>query len=233
MRYAEQRGIEVLLGFPNAASYPGFINKLDWDHTGDVPQYVRVLKPSGHPRVPRWAGPLTDVAAGALPRGPRSGFSTQSIEPDVEALVRLWAEGSEGDRCAVERDPAYVQWRFDAASGMGYRWTSAGTTTPEAIAVWGSDPQSGRAMLAELVGSTPEATAAVLAAVIDEARRSGRTELVATGQRPGLSKMLHRAGFARRSQLPLIVRKLTTRVVPGNVHRHTGWSLFGADLDTF
>jgi hypothetical protein len=147
--------------------------------------------------------------------------------------VRLWAEGCQADECAVERDEAYVQWRFDPSSGMGYRWVSAGSTRPEAIAVWGSDPQSGRALLAELVGRTPEATAAALAAVIHEARRAGRTELVATGQRPGLSRMLHRAGFVRRSHLPLIVRKLTTRVVPGNVHRHTGWSLFGADLDTF
>jgi predicted N-acetyltransferase YhbS len=119
MRFAEQRGVEVLFGFPNAASYPGFVNKLDWDHTGDVPQYARVLRPSGHPRIPGWAGPVTDALAAGLPSGPHSGFSTQSIAPDGEALVRLWAEGCQADECAVERDEAYVQWRFDPSSGMG------------------------------------------------------------------------------------------------------------------
>ena len=45
--------------------------------------------------------------------------------------------------------------------------------------------------------------------------------------------MISRRGFIQRGGLPLIVRKLTGRVIPGNVHTHEGWAVFGADLDTF
>jgi predicted N-acetyltransferase YhbS len=38
-------GYEVLYGFPNPMSYPGFIRKLNWDHVGDVPFWARPILP--------------------------------------------------------------------------------------------------------------------------------------------------------------------------------------------
>jgi GNAT superfamily N-acetyltransferase len=234
MGYAAERGVEVLYGFPNAASYPGFVRKLDWDHTGDVARYVRVLRPSAYDRVPGWAGPVADAAARAIPTGPAGAVG--SSRPTDDELVSLLGQGVTDDWTTyVCRDAAYLRWRFDPLSGLDYRWVTArdasGTLT--AVAVWGTELRSGRAVLSELLATSPDAAATVLAETVRQARDAGRSELVAFGQRPGLGALLRRAGFIRRGGLPLIVRKLTGRVIPGNVHLHEGWAIFGADLDTF
>jgi hypothetical protein len=233
MGYAADCGVEVLYGFPNAASYPGFVNKLDWDHTGDIPRYVRILSPSRYERVPGWLGLVADGVARVIPTGPGGAASNQTPEPgEVAELVARCA----GDawKISVVRDSTHLSWRYAEASGMSYRWVTArdemGTLT--GAAVWGTELRGGRAVLSELVG-TPEGGAAVLSRTVRDARAAGYTEMVALGQRPGLAAALRRAGFVRRGSLPLIVRKLTGRVIPGNVHRHGGWAVFGADLDTF
>ncbi|GAA4386358.1 hypothetical protein GCM10023153_00030 [Ornithinibacter aureus] len=79
MTFAADRGVEVLFGFPNSASYPGFVTKLDWDHTGDVPHHSRVLRPSAHPRVPGWAGRAADLAARLIPSGARACLHKVSV----------------------------------------------------------------------------------------------------------------------------------------------------------
>jgi predicted N-acetyltransferase YhbS len=234
MEYAKDKDVEVLYGFPNAASYPGFVRKLDWDHTGDVARYVRLLRPSAYDRVPAWAGPLADAAARIIPTGPDADLvAGQPTDDEVAALIEGGA--TDGWTTYVRRDVNYLRWRFSVESGLEYQWvcvrTSSGAVS--AAAVWGTELRSGRAVLSELLATSPGAAAAALAETVRQARQSGRRELVAFGQRPGLEALLRRAGFVRRGGLPLIVRKLTGRVIPGNVHTHEGWAIFGADLDTF
>ena len=121
-----------------------------------------------------------------------------------------------------------------AGFGRDYEWLVVGDgARPDAMAVWGRDQATDRAVLAELVGSTPQATSAALAGVIARATEERRSELVAIIQHTGAVPLLRRAGFLSRGSLPLIVRKLTTRVIRGNVHRHDGWAVFGSDLDTY
>lgn len=232
MIFAADRGVEVLFGFPNAASHPGFVNKLDWDHTGDVRHHSRVLRPSAHPRVPEWAGRGADLAARLIPSGPRGG--ARVVPADPETLAALHAEHGTTEGCRVDRTSRYLTWRLAPGFGREYEWIAVGDGgRPDALAVWGRDVATDRAVLAELVGNSPHAMSVALAAVIARAADDGRRELVAMSHRAGMSPLLRRAGFISRSSLPLIVRKLTTRVIPGNVHRHDTWSVFGSDLDTF
>jgi GNAT superfamily N-acetyltransferase len=229
MDYAQERGIEVLFGFPNTASYPGFVRKLDWDHVGDVGQYTRVLRPSRHPRVPGWAGAPADLAARLLPAG-GAASRARRIDPDPALLSRLAGPSTERMSVSVERDQTYAAWRYHHASGREYRWLAV---DDRALAIWGRDAASGRALLSELLATTSADARAVLAAVIEDSRAAGCSELAATVHRPGQSPVLPRAGFVRRSGLPLVVRKLTTRVMPVNVHTFDAWQVFGADVDTY
>lgn len=232
MTFAADRGVEVLFGFPNSASYPGFVTKLDWDHTGDVPHHSRVLRPSSHPRVPGWAGRAADLAARLIPSGPRGGARVGPADP--EALAALHAEHGPTQGCRVDRTVEYLTWRLAPGFGRAYEWIVVGDgARPDAIAVWGRDLATDRAVLAELVGSTPHAMSVALAGVIARAAEAGRSELVATTHHTAVDPLLRRAGFISRGALPLIVRKLTTRVIPGNVHRHDTWAVFGSDLDTY
>ena len=47
---AASRGYELLYGFPNPASYPGFVRRLDWNHTGDIPHWIRFIRRYGSSR---------------------------------------------------------------------------------------------------------------------------------------------------------------------------------------
>src|SRR5262245_58563248 len=38
-------GYEVLYGFPNPMSFPGFVRRLNWDHVTDVPYWARPILP--------------------------------------------------------------------------------------------------------------------------------------------------------------------------------------------
>jgi predicted N-acetyltransferase YhbS len=73
MELAFQRGVEALYGFPNDNSYPGFVRRLDWDHTGDVAGWVRPLVPSRHKRVPKMAEALRPLSHGLQHRRPDLG----------------------------------------------------------------------------------------------------------------------------------------------------------------
>ena len=48
-----ERGYQVIYGFPNANSYPGFIRRLNWDHVCDIPRGAaplrcRIVAPKSH-----------------------------------------------------------------------------------------------------------------------------------------------------------------------------------------
>lgn len=234
MQSAADHDVEVLVGFPNTQSYPGFIRKLDWDHTGDVPLYVRPLHPSRQGRIPSWAGPVADLAARLIPGGARRGFQIGTVKParpEMEALLDACTRHSTS--CQVERNPEYLNWRFDQASGMRYTWISAYRNgSLQAVAVWGVDPRSDNAVIAELLGTDNTSKGAALAEAIKQARGAGCPMIHTVGQGDGLSSLMRRAGFIHRGGLPLIVRKLTPRVLGANIHNHPTWTIFGADLDT-
>lgn len=233
MRRAAERGIEALYGFPNENSRPGFVRKLDWDCTGDIPIWVRPLTISKHRRVPSWAGPLANVAVRFLPSGRLGALEERAEMPTYIAqqeLIDRWRE--QQGLCRVERSQERFAWRFSAASGMQYRWVCAYQGEKLlAMGVWGTDIRNGNAVLSELLSIDAFSAEAVLSTIIQNAAAcplilavSSRTELVST---------LRRCGFVRHGNFPLIVRKLTARSLGANVHTHSNWEVFGADLDTF
>jgi len=235
MQFAAARGIEALYGFPNEHSHPGFVRKLDWDCTGNIPLWVRPLRPSTHRRLPGWAGPFADVGASFLPKGSRGLFRIEDEPPDnrsLETLLTQWRVPK--GRCRVERTVARYLWRFAEASGMQYRWVCAYDGDHLAsVAVWGTDIRNGNALLSEVLGQRPDAIEAVVSTVVRQAMHSRRPILRAASSCMEVRRVLKRTGFIQHGSLPLIVRKLTPKTLGANVHTHQLWDVFGADLDTF
>ena len=235
MRYAAARGIELLYGFPNENSQPGFLRRLDWDHTGDIPAWFRPLAIGRHKRVPGWLGPAADAATRLLPSGAARGVELREGMPgadELAALLEAWH--AKASPCSVDRDVQRMAWRFDEASGMRYRWVSAWRDGKLcSVGVWGTDIRNGNALLAELLGAEPDANEAVLSTMLAAAREAGCPLMHAISSRPTLASTLKRCGFMQRQGLPLIVRKLTTRTLGANAHTHANWDIFGCDLDTF
>ena len=238
---AAARGYEALYGFPNPLSYPGFVRRLNWDHTGGVRHWIRPIRPSRHAKVPGALGPLADMAAALLPRGGAAGVEIAVGRPETAALEDLLATWcAEKDICRVERTAAWFDWRYAPQAENDYEWITARRGgTPVAAAAWGmqndawGDVADGRAHLVELLGSDRRALRAVLAAVIGRAAKQRALALETLCNVEALIPVLKRAGFFPHRQAPFIVRGLTGRNLGGNIHNHAAWRIMGSDVDTF
>ncbi len=235
MEVARARGVEVLYGFPNDQSFPGFVRKLDWGHIGDVPLWTRPLNPSRHRRIPRVLGPIADGIASLLPKGrvrnhtvAGAGFGDDELQTLLDRAL------SPGD-CRIDRQAARLRWRFSVSADRDYRWI--GTRSPDgaltAACVTGADTRGGNVLLSELQGLTVAAQVAALGLGIRQAKKAGRAFMLACTNDPEKIRVLRACGFFRYRKLPLIVRSLTSRPLAADIQRIENWRIFGADLDTF
>jgi GNAT superfamily N-acetyltransferase len=244
-RQAAEAGIDLLYGFPNPLSYPGFVRKLGWTHIGDVTHWVRVLTPSKHPKVRRYATPLgggiLDAATGLLPAGSARGFEIGHTKPDATAMVPLLdALKDQAGACRVDRSADWLSWRYAAESCNDYRWVSAYRNGAlSAVGIWGmrgaawKTEADGRAHLVELIGDDPKAREAVVATIIREARAEKALLLETLCNIPDLSATLRRAGFYRHREAPFIVKSLRNASYDVDPLDHQNWRIFGGDVDTF
>ncbi len=235
---AEARGFEVLYGFPNALSYPGFVRRLGWDHTGDIRHWVRPIRPSRHVRVPGLMGPLADFGAMLLPRGGARGFDITIGRPNAEELAML-RNGASTGLCRIARNPEWLDWRYGAEARHDYQWICARRDgIPVAAGVWGTqnsewgDVADGRAHLVELLGRDAAGMRAVVAAVIGAATTRGAWILETVSNIPAVVGALWRCGFISHRGAPLIVKSLGDGAMAARIHDHSSWRIMGGDLDT-
>lgn len=236
MEPAAARGVEALYGFPNENSYPAYVKKLHWDHTGDIPIWVRLLRPSLHPKIPRGLRLAADIGVSLLPRGRSHGFEIRFEAPDDAAMESLIEKSAHRGGCSIHRSLAWMKWRFHPASAMQYEWiTVLHRGEVVAAAAWGIDMVGGRGdgKLAELLGVDPDGLEAALKTVIGRAKQRGCPVMTTVTNIQRLSRPLKRAGFLQARRAPLIVRKLTARSLGEDIHDHATWNLMGADLDTY
>ncbi|NQU68995.1 MAG: GNAT family N-acetyltransferase [Rhodospirillales bacterium] len=238
---AAARGFQALYGFPNALSYPGFVRRLDWNHTGDIQHWVRLLRPSHHPRMPGVVGPFADLAARALPRG-RGGRDIEITmgKPESAALGDLLeSRRDDSGLCRIARTPEWLDWRYALAAAHDYEWICARRDgIPVAAGVWGmqnadwGDVSDGRAHLVELLGADPAGLRAVVGAVIGRATARRAWILETVTNIPPVISALRRGGFFSHRGAPLIVRALGDSAVDNRIFDHASWRFMGGDLDT-
>jgi GNAT superfamily N-acetyltransferase len=216
---AERRGFEVVYGFPNENSYPGFVRRLNFDHAGDVPTWIHTPGRFGRRRSTD-VEPLRDLA---------------ELAPLIEEFL------SEKDVCRVRKDDTWLRWRYEQRSGEDYEWAvvrdsdgdvGAAALIGERDTSWG---QFGRGDLRvhELFGRDEDALTEVLIAVASRARERKARSLRMLAHSPALEPSLRKAGFREGKGLPFIVRKLTARPLSGNVHHFPSWRIVGGDMDSF
>lgn len=238
---AQARGFQVLYGFPNPSSYPAFVGRLDFAHTGDIVHWVRPIKPSRHGKVPAAIGPLVDLASRLLPKGRKGNVEIAIARPPPAALNAVLDEWrQEKNVCRVERTAAWLDWRYGAETLNDYEWVCAyrdGSLV--CCGVWGMQNKAwgqvadGRAHLTELLGSDEEGLGAVVATVIERARQADAMLLETICNLQPAVKLLRRAGFFAHRQAPFIVRSLTAGKLNTDIYTHANWRIMGGDVDTF
>jgi hypothetical protein len=223
-------GYEILYGFPNTNSYPGFIRRLNWDHVTDVAFYRRWInryarKPAPLPAVGR-------IVAAMSPKVVTSGFAIEQREPAADEVTKLRDFVPTQNLCRIERAPEWLAWRYHPPLGKSYAWLCAHANgVLQGACAISYDPADRRSMmLAELFGA-PTALPVLAGAALDAAARLGAEQVQAMCLDPDLEKALAANGFERRETTPLIVKALTLRTLKANVHDAKAWRIFGGDFD--
>lgn len=237
---AAHRGYRLLYGFPNPSSYPGFVRRLGFPHVADVTHWVRPIRPSRHPRVPRALAPLADRAMFLWPGGRSNGIEVSAGLPASSTLEALLEQHCVVDSCRIERTPTWFAWRYAEAAHNGYRWLSGyreGRLV--ALGAWGMRAPAwggladGRAHVVELLGGDSDALEAVLAAIIEDVHVHGALLLETLCNEPQIQVPLRRCGFIRHRQAPLIVKSLAEQTFEIDVFAPASWRVMGGDVDTF
>ncbi len=238
---AKLRGYKVLYGFPNPQSYPGFVKRLGWTHTGDITHWVRLLKPSMHPKVPPLGRVLVDTLAKLLPTGRSTDFNFKRTKPnddELQPLLDHWR--NETGICKIDRTAEWLAWRYAKESENNYRWVSAyQNETLIAAGIWGKQSPAwgnvgdNRAHLVELFGKDQQGLRAVLAEIISDATAANSMVLETLCNIDYLCKIFRRAGFYRHRQAPFIVKCLDSSLPITKLLTHENWCIMGGDVDTF
>lgn len=229
---AAERGIEMLYGFPNENSYPGFMSRLGWSHVADVPRWVRHIDLSRHPRVPRIVRPLARLAGRVMRAGDpqKGGITVKPGRPDAASLEQLLTQWrSRTDLCRVERSAAWYDWRFSPDSGERYTWLTAWRAAEARGSLVLNLPAS---TIADFLGDDADALEALVATAIRQAAPAGCASLSTSTSEPAPAAALAACGFRPRMSAPLIVRALGRRQHGAECDAGT-WSINPADFDTF
>jgi N-acetylglutamate synthase-like GNAT family acetyltransferase len=235
LELAAKKGVEALYGFPNTSSYPGFIRRLNWDHTGDIPIWKRIFSSAALTSFPRVVKPVAALGLHLLPWGNIS--RNMDIRPgipcedDLNSLLVDWRASE--DLCRVDRSIEWYRWRFHPNSQHSYEWVTVyHNREVQALAIWGvREPWGG--VLMDLLGSNSEALEAATSSAIRRAKKSGVSGLTAVTNCQQAIQVLKSCGFIRAGSFPLIMRSMTPRTLGGNIHNHASWQIFSADLDIF
>jgi predicted N-acetyltransferase YhbS len=223
-------GIDALYALPNANSY-GPLRKANFDHVLDI---TVAQRPVPGPRTNRGArGAAAAAVAAALPRGRRGGFIVERCTTDeapLQEALALWQ--LQGGECRVDRSPQWWRWRFSADRGR-YEWILARSRSGDLAAAVVLGWRDGQAGLAEVLGSDAAAIESAIAAAIRAAAGHGYTALSTATNRPEVLRALTRTGFLRRRKLPLVVRRISYRTLPANVHAADAWSISPGDIHTY
>jgi GNAT superfamily N-acetyltransferase len=235
MEVAAANGVEVLYGFPNEASYPASVRRLNWNHIGNCVSWTRPLRADSLLRIPRVMRPAVSLALRAWPRADTNSFDVRVGKPRRETIAALLEyRGGNGRTCQTERSPEWYDWRFAPLMGSKHTWlTLESHGRPVAFAVWGREPGGKTALLSDVVGENESAIAAAIAFVLDHARAAGCSALSTLTNRQDLLLALRANGFRFTGEMPFKVRSLTSRPFRTSIDKFENWRLLGADCDVY
>lgn len=116
-------GASLVFGFPNGNSAPGFFSRLAWTSLDPVPFLVRPMRTAyiGR-RLPfgPWSAKFPDVALPVAAPTLATGEEVRVIRRFGADVDDLWLSIAGSDTVGVERNSAYLNWRFVDKPGEHY-----------------------------------------------------------------------------------------------------------------
>lgn len=226
MEYMTSHGYDMVYGFPNTKAIASFVNHLNWDFTGTIPQRKRYILP---------VLPLLNFLC-LTPRSPHGECRTGiPSAPLIEAFFATYPQ--EQRTSSVTRNADWLLWRHHPANRHHAHWHGLYDASGALIglAIWNHTPGTTFGSITELWALHSSDYAVLLHAIMREAMALNIRSLCTYISNPALARTLTRCGFLtdprRTTALTLCVRSLTTRIYPSNIHTHANWRLMGGDVD--
>lgn len=232
---AGRRGMQLLYGLPNILALKLQVGKLNSDHVGDVPLWVRILDTREALGItgPRgWAV----RAMGLLPLGASTGFELSVGVPQEAELAEFLGRAKlPHGRLRVAPTAARLLWRFGANAQRNYVWHTARQAGQlQGLVVVGDHTLPHMALLSEMLGVADAPQQAALQHALQSLKRQGVTAVHAMSTRGPRDAVLKACGFRRRRVTqPLVVHKPLPVTLPANPHVFDDWVVFGADHDVY
>jgi len=120
---ASSAGAMLIFGFPNGNSAPGFFSRLEWTALDPVPFLVRPLRTGYVARrlpIGRWAATFPDVAVPVATPTLKTGQEIRVLRRFDSDVSAIWQGVAGTHSIGVERDAAYLNWRFIDKPGENY-----------------------------------------------------------------------------------------------------------------
>ncbi|TDM04862.1 MAG: hypothetical protein C4K60_20675 [Ideonella sp. MAG2] len=232
---AGQRGMQLLYGLPNALALKLQVSKLNSDHVGDVPLWVRILDHRESLGVPGLRG-CAVRALGLLPLRLPHGFDLKDTPPDeVQLEAFLSRVKLPHGRLRVATTASRLLWRFGPHAQRNYVWHSAWQGGElQGLVVVGDHTQPNMALLSEMLGVADAPQEAALQQALRHLKHRGVTAVHAMSSAGPRDAILKACGFRRRRVTqPLVVHKPLAVTLPANPHVFEDWVIFGADHDVY
>ena len=128
---AAESSIEIVWGFPNENSRPGFLRNLAWSDITVLPIYAKILRTEnllkrylGSPFFSRWLALILDPICKIIfsTRSPQiAGVMIQEIRQFDERFDHLWERNAHPHNIIQVRDSRYLQWRYFRTPLRRYR----------------------------------------------------------------------------------------------------------------
>ncbi|MEP7029335.1 MAG: GNAT family N-acetyltransferase [Pseudolabrys sp.] len=169
--------VELVYGFPTGNSAPGFFNKLGWVRLDPVPFLIKPLRLRYFiKRLPILGALAEFIPDIPLRRKKASGLRLRPLTGFDSATDAVWAKFSKTIGVSVERDAAYMNWRF-ARPGENYKMLGSYGAAGELngfVIYTGMEKHGGRIgyiMEALFDPAVPETGAELISAAVNELAR--------------------------------------------------------------
>jgi len=99
-------------GFPNPLSYPGFVKKLDFTHLGDIPLFIKPLRPINMALSFFKTSKEKHGGNIELSQVEQNGIFKLNFENDSSKINDFWSKIKSQYPISTERDSTFLKWRY-------------------------------------------------------------------------------------------------------------------------
>jgi len=165
---AKELGIDLIIGFANANSYPGY-KKFGWDVLVERRAIIRPLDIRHSLAKKKMPGPVAGVGNSlfrtldnrrlATMAKKAKKFNTDIYNSAPDTCQHIWAPMQSAFSVLVERNLNYLEWRYNQRPNHDYNFVVAkGKEKPEAMLVFRHNQTNGSCIIIDYVG-TPNSEA--------------------------------------------------------------------------